>query len=267
MKSPLKQQIRFHWEKSALRKKGASEGPETPTFKPSLTRGKTLGADAVVAEFLQSSGLKDVVSASSMAIYIKGLLKSMLEGVLTDGRSRRIDDYFTMRLDMKGTASAINEPYNPYKHKFTINFQRARRFREKCKTQDVKIIGEPVCEIPITRSIIKDAHSYGAGRGEVYIRRQIILEGKNLGLTPHSQVALSVDYPVGKAQFACEIADANPDCITVESPRRFAMKYMRESVIGLTGEVILYLHDPDKRRKQAAHGSRFKVKFVRPPKA
>jgi len=44
------------------------------------------------------------------------------------------------------------------------------------------------------------------------------------------------------------------------------MKYMRESVIGLTGEVILYLHDPDKRRKQAAHGSRFKVKFVRPPK-
>lgn len=127
MKSPFIQQIRFYWEKSAWRKKGASEGSETPTFKPSLIRGKTLGTDAVVAEFLQSSGLKDVVSASSMAIYIKDLLKSMLEGVLTDGRSRRIDDYFTMRLDMKGTASAINEPYNPYKHKFTINFQKARQ--------------------------------------------------------------------------------------------------------------------------------------------
>ena len=43
------------------------------------------------------------------------------------------------------------------------------------------------------------------------------------------------------------------------------MKYMRESVIGLTGEIILYLNDPRNRRRQAAHGSRFKVKFARPP--
>ena len=33
-----------------------------------------------------------------------------------------------------------------------------------------------------------------------------------------------------------------------------------------TGEVVLYLHDPRRRNRQAAHGSRFKVKFVRPPK-
>ena len=33
-----------------------------------------------------------------------------------------------------------------------------------------------------------------------------------------------------------------------------------------TGDVVLYLHDPRRRNRQAAHGSRFKVKFVRPPK-
>ena len=43
------------------------------------------------------------------------------------------------------------------------------------------------------------------------------------------------------------------------------MKYMRESVIGLTGEVVLYLHDSRRPHRQPAHGSRFKVKFVRPP--
>ena len=43
-------------------------------------------------------------------------------------------------------------------------------------------------------------------------------------------------------------------------------KYMRESAIGLTGEVVLYLNDPRRRNRQAAHGSRFKVKFVRLPK-
>ena len=56
------------------------------------------------------------------------------------------------------------------------------------------------------------------------------------------------------------------DNFLVESPKRFATKYMRESAIGLTGEVVLYLHDPRRRNRQAAHGSRFKVKFVRPPK-
>ena len=52
----------------------------------------------------------------------------------------------------------------------------------------------------------------------------------------------------------------------VESPKRFETKYMRESAIGLTGEIVLYLNDPRHRHRQAAHGSRFKVKFVRPPK-
>ena len=66
--------------------------------------------------------------------------------------------------------------------------------------------------------------------------------------------------------YACEIVSATSEKIVVESPKRFETKYMRESAIGLTGEVVLYLHDPRRRNRQAAHGSRFKVKFVRPPK-
>lgn len=41
---------------------------------------------------------------------------------------------------------------------------------------------------------------------------------------------------------------------------------LRESAIGLTGEIVLYLPDPRHRARQAVHGSRLKVKFVRPPK-
>ena len=267
MKSPFKQQIKFRWEKSSLRKKDAGKAAATPVFKPSLKRGKTLDTMDVINEFIGSSGLRDTISPNALAIYVRGLLKSMVEGVLTDGRSRRIDDFFTVRLDMKGTAESYNEPFNPRKHKFTINFQKSRRFSEKSQQHDVKIIGEPVCEVPLSRSVIKNVHSYGAGPSEVYIGRQIILEGKDLTLNPNSRVALSVDYPVGTATFACEISDSGPDYVIVESPRRFSMKYMRESVIGLTGEIILYLNDPRNRRRQAAHGSRFKVKFTRPPSA
>ena len=113
---------------------------------------------------------------------------------------------------------------------------------------------------------IRNAHSLGGEIGEVYIGRQIIIEGKDLSLCPNSQVALKVNYPVEAMMYACEIVSATPEKIVVESPKRFETKYMRESAIGLTGEVVLYLHDPRRRNRQAAHGSRFKVKFVRPPK-
>ena len=66
--------------------------------------------------------------------------------------------------------------------------------------------------------------------------------------------------------YACEIVSATPEKIVVESPKHFETKYMRESAIGLTGEIVLYLHDPRRPLRQPAHGSRFKVKFVRPPK-
>ena len=52
--------------------------------------------------------------------------------------------------------------------------------------------------------------------------------------------------------YACEIVSATPEKIVVESPKRFETKYMRESAIGLTGEVVLYLHDPRRRNRQAA---------------
>ena len=136
----------------------------------------------------------------------------------------------------------------------------------KSKKHMVKVIGKPVCEIPPSRSIIKNVHSQGGEIGEVYIGRQTIIAGKDLSLCPNSQVALKVNYPVEAMMYVCEIVSATPEKIVVESPKRFETKYMRESAIGLTGEVILYLNDPRRRNRQAAHGSRFKVKFVRPQK-
>ena len=65
--------------------------------------------------------------------------------------------------------------------------------------------------------------------------------------------------------YACEIVSATPEKIVAEFPKRFETKYMRESAIGLTGDVVLYLLDPRRRNRQAAHGNRFKVKFVRLP--
>ena len=262
----LKPIIRFHWEKSRLKKKSAFEGGEKAVYKPSLIRGKTLNLDAVIAEYAAQGGLPQHITASDLKLWVRDIIKSMVQNTLIDGRSRCFDDFFTVRLDMKGTAERHDEPYDPNKHKFTINFQKARRFSEKSKKHTVEVLGNPVCEIPPSRSIIKNAHSQGGEIGEVYIGRQIIIEGKDLSLCPNSQVALRVNYPVETMMYNCEIISATSEKIVVESPKRFETKYMRESAIGLTGEIVLYLNDPRRRNRQAAHGSRFKIKFARPPK-
>ena len=88
----LKPIIRFHWEKSHLKKKTAAEGTEKAVYKPSLNRGETLGTDEVIAEFLKKEDLDGKIPPSMLRIYVKGLLESMVENTLIDGRSRRIDD-------------------------------------------------------------------------------------------------------------------------------------------------------------------------------
>ena len=66
--------------------------------------------------------------------------------------------------------------------------------------------------------------------------------------------------------YGCKILSASSNMIIVESPDRFQKRYMRESAIGLTGQVVIYFNDRHNRRRQTAHGSRFTVKFVEPPK-
>ena len=106
----LKPIIRFHWEKSRLKKKSALEGGEKAVYKPSLIRGKTLNLDAVIAEYAAQGGLPQHITASDLKLWVRDIIKSMVQNTLIDGRSRCFDDFFTVRLDMKGTAERHDEP-------------------------------------------------------------------------------------------------------------------------------------------------------------
>lgn len=45
--------IRFHWEKSRLKKKTAAEGTEKAVYKPTQNRGETLGTEEVIDESIR----------------------------------------------------------------------------------------------------------------------------------------------------------------------------------------------------------------------
>ena len=260
-----KDRIMFHWELSPFKKKPKTGNASPIVYRPVLHRGKTLSTEAVIQEYLNESGLKAQLTPGQLQLIVNGLLKSMVTHTLTDGRCRALKDFFTLRLDMKGTAERRDEPYNPQKHKFTLNFQKARRFSAKSKKHRVEVVGIPTCEIPLSHSVIKDVHSYGAEVGIVYPGREIYICGKDLNLGPYAQIALQVNYPVHATTWDCEIVSTARDEIIVNSPKAFRAAYMKESAYGLAGEIILYRNDA-KPRQQSAHGSRFKVSFRKPPK-
>ena len=49
----LKPIIRFHWEKSRLKKKSAAEGSQKAVCKPTQNRGETLGTDEMIDESIR----------------------------------------------------------------------------------------------------------------------------------------------------------------------------------------------------------------------
>ena len=49
----LKPIIRFHWEKSRLKKKTVAEGSQKAVCKPTQNRGETLGTDEVIDESIR----------------------------------------------------------------------------------------------------------------------------------------------------------------------------------------------------------------------
>lgn len=61
-----------------------------------------------------------------------------------------------------------------------FHWEKSRLKKKSAAEGSQKAVCKPVCEIPPSRSIIKNAHSQGGEIGEVYIGRQIIIEGSKM---------------------------------------------------------------------------------------
>ena len=53
----------------------------------------------------------------------------MMRHTVGDGRCRRIDDYFTLRLDIKGAFDRFDAPFDQKRQKLTLNLQSLKKLR------------------------------------------------------------------------------------------------------------------------------------------
>lgn len=95
-------------------------------------KGDALDFDEVITEALDRgyiAGVKDVLAKS----VVKGVLDSMIAGVLRDGMTRRIGDYLSVSLMVHGRFEDEHDEFDPARHKLALSLKQLNAFRPSFK--------------------------------------------------------------------------------------------------------------------------------------
>ena len=84
--------------------------------------------DAVVAEAIAQRRIPGA-NAENVKFIVRAVLDSMIEGVSSDGMTRRIDDYLSVSMNLYGHFNDESEPFDPERHKLGLTLTQLRKFR------------------------------------------------------------------------------------------------------------------------------------------
>lgn len=88
-----------------------------------------LDTDAVMREVVEAHRLP--VSPKTLRMYTEMVLETMVANTLKDGYSRRLDDYFTLQVDVKGRFDEKGSDFDPSKHKIVLTLKPLNGLRRK----------------------------------------------------------------------------------------------------------------------------------------
>ena len=135
-------------------------------------KGDALDFDDVITEALDRgyiAGVKDVLAKS----VVKGVLDSMIAGVLRDGMTRRIGDYLSVSLKVHGRFEDEQDEFDPARHKLALSVKQLNAFRPSFK-------GVEATNIHHKRQFrIYSVHSVNAEgmNGKLFFGREFIIKG------------------------------------------------------------------------------------------
>ena len=135
-------------------------------------KGDAMDFDDVITEALDRgyiAGVKDVLAKS----VVKGVLDSMIAGVLRDGMTRRIGDYLSVSLKVHGRFENAHDEFDPARHKLALSVKQLNAFRPSFK-------GVEATNIHHKRQFrIYSVHSVNAEgmNGKLFIGREFIIKG------------------------------------------------------------------------------------------
>lgn len=116
------------------------------------------------------------ISTNFLDMVLKATFDTMIEGLMTDGISRRIGDFIQLQLQVRGKFDSEGEDFDEKKHKLAIAVRPLKELRVKPGRDGVSVINRNAGP----KVVIERTHSPDLEGNQVKWGEPIIIEGQNL---------------------------------------------------------------------------------------
>ena len=233
------------------------------TYRAVMKREKPLGTAEVIKECVEGAGLEKKM-AGRVRRNFEMVLDSMISHTLQDGRTRRIGDYFSLRLDITGSFDRPDARFDPAKHSLTLKFVTPKCLRKMTRED------WPVNEWRKPIGKIDKVYSAPDGEiGKLKFGADIVIEGHDLKLKEGDSVHLFVTYkhdPFGidkgptAHEFGCDVKENTDTRLVVEFPKSRILT--PDVAVGQPGQVARFEFSKETKKNKHHHGRRADVIFV-----
>ena len=144
-------------------------------YRGHIVGRREMGYDEVIEEAIKTSHLN--FDAIAMKLVLESVFHSMINGIMKDGVSRRLGDYFTLQLEVKGGFDEPGDQFDPQKHKLAMVVRPLKEFRRVAGDKDVAVYNRNAGPKVVIAKTYSASHPEG---GELKFGEDIIIEGENL---------------------------------------------------------------------------------------
>ena len=134
-----------------------------------------MGYDQIIRSVVEKKFLR--LDPDVVKMIVGAVLDTMIEGIMKDGYARRLGDYFSLQLEVKGGFDEPGEQFNPEKHKLAMVLRPLKKFRRIAGKGDVSVINRNAGPKVVIEKMYSASHPEG---GEIKFGEDIVLEGENL---------------------------------------------------------------------------------------
>ena len=134
-----------------------------------------LDYDEVIQEVIDKRYLR--FTPDMMKMVVESVFDSMIERIMEDGRTRRLGDYLSLQLEVRGGFDEPGEQFDPAKHRLAMVLRPLKEFRRVAGKKDVSVYNRNAGPKVVITKMYSASHPEG---GELKFGEDFIIEGENL---------------------------------------------------------------------------------------
>lgn len=204
-------------------------------------KGDAVDLAGVINEARDLGYLPAGIKSEAAKSVVTGVLDSMIAGVLRDGRTRRLGDYFSVSLKVHGRFEDAHDEFDPERHRLALSLKQLSEFRPSFRDiEATNIDHKRQFRVYSAKTVDSDLRS-----GRLIQGREFVVKGADM--RPGARLfAVSLAINPGPNQSVSEgvrVISATDTEIRCAWPERM----MGEEFVGKSGEVAVYRceHDDD----------------------